>query len=56
MSDELPEVPERPTWHMEKFATIEDQAKGYGELEKTMGTKARELSELNLYLTVNLSR
>ncbi len=36
----------RPDWHLEKFKTVDDQAQAYVELNKTLGDKGRELSEL----------
>jgi len=37
-----PATPERPEWLPEKFATVEDMAKAYAELEKGKSTKTPE--------------
>jgi hypothetical protein len=36
----------RPEWHLDKFESIEAQAKAYVDLNKTLGEKGRELNEL----------
>ena len=36
------DAPERPEWLPEKFASVEEMAKAYSELEKTLGTKGAQ--------------
>ena len=39
------EAVERPDWHLEKFESVESQAKAYVDLEKSFGQRGQELSE-----------
>lgn len=36
----------RPEWHLQQFATVDDQAKAYVDLNKTLGEKGTEIGEL----------
>lgn len=36
----------RPEWHLQQFATVDDQAKAYVELNKTLGEKGTEIGDL----------